>query len=197
MYLAALVIGELVGGGHYAGAVFAAPLHVIAAVPNPAQPEERSRCPRGAITILRAYIDADTTGARQSSEAWERSRIDTLTWDPHHDEPAYDGAVIVTGFIINCLAAKPDSAVLEVTWDAVGAVSSGEPVEWKTQTLRDSVVLRRLPSGWRLSSRASHPEQLWFGPCISPATALATAPWLGPDDRNKLKALTTRDGHRP
>ncbi len=180
MHFVALV-SALVGAG-----LFAPP----ARAREQSQPYREPRCPQGGISVLQAYIDADTAGARQSSEAWERSRIDTLTWDPHHDEPAYDGAVIVRGFIIKCLSASPDSAVLEVTWDAVGALSSGEPVEWKRQTLRDSVVLKRLPPGWRLSSRAYNSEQLWFGPFISPATALATATWLGSDDRRKLRALT-------
>ena len=41
-------------------------------------------CPALATAVLRAYLAADTAGARHSSEAWKASGIDTLTWDPHH-----------------------------------------------------------------------------------------------------------------
>jgi hypothetical protein len=153
-------------------------------------------CPREALAVLRTYLTRDTSGARLSSEAWKASGIDTLTWGPNHEEPAYDGATVVTGFDVGCVAVTPDSSVVvEITWDVVGFLYSGDPIRYDRKTMRDTVVLKDAGQGaWRLWGGGFESRQrLWFGPHISPRVALARSPWLDEKDREKLRALIKRE----
>ena len=139
------------------------------------------------------FETTDTAGARHSSEAWKASGIDTLTWDPHHEEPAYDGAAIVTSYSLRCVRTATDSVVFEVHWHVVGAIYSGDPVRWEPADDRSLAVLRRMSGKWRLWGEGNESEQhLWFGPHISPAVALANSPWLQVDDSARLRALVTQ-----
>jgi hypothetical protein len=155
-----------------------------------AQTAERTACPESAVAVLKQYLTRDTAGARRSYAASKRSGIDTLTWDPDHYEPGYDGAAIVTGFSLTCLSAATDSAVISVKWQVIGSVYSGDPVEWKREIEQSDVVLKKLQSVWRLWGRALGPHhELWFPPHIGTGAAISTSPWLGKEDQRKLRSF--------